>query len=375
MIKVKLYPFKALDKSLRAEMTAMRDGQSAYENPFFDLDFADILSRLRDDTHVAVAHDDHGLLGFWALHVRPDRWARPIGGPFSDWHGPVMRDGTLELPAGDFLKKAGLKGMTAHSLQPASFAACTMCEVSAAGVAHLPEGAAAYLEIMKVLHPKHAKNLRRAERLIKRDFGGPVFDIDNTSIEDFNWVMETKQTQYVRTGKHDVLGTDWARSMMEILRTEKFRRLRGRLSTLRFGNRLVAGEFNILSDTVMNGWITVYDTDYAKYSPGHMLMREVICDMENTGQVMCELGAGDNAYRKYYESYQRPVQNIVINAPGTLRPLAAGWRLAERAGPAKISGVMARMRRRGDQIFASELTTGARLRGLKDALKGPTKPR
>ena len=293
MVKVELFSFKELNDRLRAEMTALRDVQSVYDSPFFDLDFAELISRARADVRVAVAHDEKGLLGYWPLHVRPDKWARAIGGAFSDWHGPIMRADQHGFRPEDILRLVGLKGMTANGLRPPGLAANSGGEISACGMACTPDGGDAYRALMRSLHPKHFKNLRRAERLIERDFGAMEITIDDMSVDAFDWVMETKQAQYLRTGKHNVLGPAWTQDMMAALRTERFPRLRGRLSTLRLGGKLAAAEFDLLSDKIVHGWITVFDHEYANYSPGHLLMLAVICDMENTGHEICDVGAGD----------------------------------------------------------------------------------
>lgn len=369
MITVRRHSFDGLDPKLRADMDAMRDGQSAYDNPFFDLDFAQIVASVRDDTQLLVAHDTAGLLGFWPVHVRPGKWARAIGCPFSDWHGPVMRAGDRSLAPQEFLHKAGLRGMTANGLQPQNLTAGCGGTISASSIAYAPAGGVAYREQMRSLHPKHFKNLRRAERMIERDFGAMDITIDDMSQEAFQWLMDTKREQYVRTGKHDVLAPTWVKGMMANLRTARHPRLRGRLSTLRLGGKIAAAEFDLLSDKVVHGWITAFDQDYAIHSPGHLLMLAVICNMEHTGQTICDVGAGNHTYKKYYESYQRPVEHAVLRTGQGLRPLAEGWRFIEQKSPHSLSNRMQAMRRRGDQIFGSELSPARRLRGLATAFK------
>jgi len=368
MIKVELYPFEAIDAGLRANMVALRDAQSIYDSPFFDLDFAELISGVRADVRVAVAQDEKGLLGYWPLHVRPDKWARAIGGAFSDWHGPVLRQGEQEVSPEEFLKQAGLKGMTANGLRPPGLSASCRGDISACGIAQTPNGGLAYRELMTRLHPKHYKNLRRAERLSERDFGRMDVIVDDTSIDAFEWLMASKQAHYLRTGKHNVLGPLWVQSMMAKLRTERFPRLRGRLSTLRLDGKFAAAEFDLLSDKVVHGWITVFDQDYASYSPGHLLLLSVICDMENTGHEICDIGAGAHAYTKYYESYQQPVERAILETGLGARPAAAAWRMIEARAPGSLSGLMASMRRRGDQIFGSDISPQGRLSGLAQAV-------
>lgn len=367
-MKVDLLPYLSIGQDLRDEMTALRNHCSIYDSPFFDPDFAAVLAKVRNDVFVITVQDAAGLAGFWPLHVRPGKWARPIGAAFSDWHGPVLREGFRDILPVNLLEKAGLKGMTAGGLQPHHMGACSGGEIMGAGLATTPDGGEAYRALMRSLHPKHFKNLRRAERLIAKDVGEMVLNIDDTSREAFDWLMSTKQEQYIRTGKHNVLGPPWVQDMMEALFTQRLPRLRGRLSTLRLGGKLAAAEFDLLSDKVVHGWITAYDHAYAGYSPGHLLMLSVIADMENTGHEVCDMGAGNHAYTKHYESYVRPSERVIIKTSGAFRPFASIWRAAETAMPGRAKTTMQSMRHRGDQIFNTELNSKDRLKGLAQAL-------
>ena len=366
-MQVECLRFDALSGSMRSELAALRDAQERYDNPFFDLDFAGHIAEFRDDTRVLVARDEAGLLGYWALHVRPNKWARAIGAPFSDWHGPVIRAGSALAPD-EFLRLGGLRGMTATGLKPMQLKAQFGGVISACGIAATPDGADAYRAQMRGLHPKHFKNVRRAERLIARDFKTSEVRIDDTSLEAFEWLMSMKQKQFDATGKHNVLKPDWVQSMMGGLRTKRYPRLRGRLSTLRFDGELAAAEFDILSDKVVHGWITSYNHDFSNYSPGHILMLSVISDMENTGHSICDIGADNHAYKTYYESYQEPTEYTVIRTGVGTRPLASAWRFCEEKTPARLNNLMVRVRRRSDQVFSTELDLAGRVRGLLHAL-------
>ena len=374
MVRVECLSYDALGDQLRRDLVAMRDRQAIYDSPFFDLDFAGILATVRKDTRILVASDDEGVLGYWALHVRPDKWARPIGAPFSDWHGPVMRAEQTSLTPEKFLQLGGLRGMTVTALKPQSLSAQCGGEISACGMVETPDGAGAYRSVMAGLHKKHFKNLRRVERRIEQDFENSALTMDDTSRDAFDWLMSLKQDQYLKTGKHNVLKPDWVRAMMDALRNRSFPRLRGRLSSLRFNGQLAAAEFDILSDKIVHGWITAYDQAYAKYSPGHILMLAVIGDMENTGHVSCDIGADDHAYKTYYETYQQPVERVVLRAGNGRRPLAAAWRVLETRSPDSVNAMLAKMRRRGDQIFSADLSLTGRTSGLIQALLPRKKP-
>lgn len=367
MIDVQLTPIAHIETGHLSQMVALRDSLDIYDSPFFDLDFAHIVASVRRDVFIAHAHDDKGLLGFWPLHVRPGKWARPIGGAFSDWHGPVLRAEAAVFAPEAFLLKAGLKGMTAPRLQPAGLSASWGGQVTPVSIAYLPDGAEIYKESMKGQHQKHYKNLRRYQRLMHKDFSSVEILIEDDSPEAFDWLMQEKHKQYVQTGKHDVLAPDWVQNMMSRLRTARMARLRGRLSTLRLDGKLAAAEFNLLSDKVVHGWITAFDQAYAAYAPGHLLMLGVICNMEETGHKMCDIG--DQSYSKYYQSFQKPVENCILRTGQGMRPLARSWQIAETCLPGGLGQNMARLRRRGDQIFTTDIEPLTRARSLAKSLK------
>jgi len=372
-MRVELLKYADLDAATLDALRAIRDAGSQYDSPFFDLEFARQLSLVREDTRILVLYEHNSLAGYWAMHVRPDKWARPIGAAFSDWHGPVLRNDLARTDPDRLLQLAGVKGMTVNGLLNESFARPTSArlEVAAVGQALIDTGGAeAFLLNQRQRYPKYAKNIRRAERLIENEFEGMTFVADDRSSEALDWLLASKSAQYNATGLHDVLAPVWVQNLMRNLHGCESPGFEGRLSTLRFGDVLVAAEFDLVSETIVHGWITVFDNDYARYSPGHLLIREIICDMERTGHSINDMGAGTSAYKKYYETVAVPAHAGVVRSDHGTRPLAAGWRFAEKTLPPKVSGTLASIRRRTDQIAGTDLEAGRRFAGFCKAVLG-----
>ena len=352
--------------------TQMRDASPAYDDPFFDPEFARLVGALREDTFIAVGFDAGKLepVAFWPMHVRPGGWARPIGGPFSDWHGPVVRAGDPVGPC-VMLTAAGLSGFTAFGM-PGELSWGHLGERAGSNMTDMSEGWETYLATQTKLYPKHFKKIRRMQRNLERDFGEVSYDMDDTSREAFDWLIARKRAQFARTGRHDVLGPDWARQMLDKLRAHQSPRLSARLMTMKVDDKIIAAEFNICSDRVIHGWLTGYDTDYGQYSPGYMLQHHILKEMDHLEQTIYDAGIGLDYYKKYYTNYQLPVDTGVLRAEpgaGLPRVFADGWRLAENSLPGYPRRVMGKVRRRTDQIVMAELTTGARLNGFAKALK------
>jgi len=376
-MQVELFKPSEMNETFWQAFREMRDADARYDDPFFDPEFARLIGDLRDDTYIAVAFGE-GLTGpvaFWPLHVRPGGWTRPIGGPFSDWHGPVIRLG-LTLDPAEMLKGAGLTGFTAFGMMAHLSEGHIETRVGA-NMTDLSAGFDAFLENQRQQFPKHFKKIRRMQRNMERDFADITYHIDDQSTEAFDWVMSRKSEQFVRTGKHDVLGPDWAQKMMTRLRRHKSERLSARLSTLRFDGRIAAAEFNLQSDTVMHGWITAFDPEFHYYSPGYMLQHEILRRMPDMGLYTYDAGPGLDYYKKYYCNYQLPVEEGPLRAAegGRAMPrvLPSTWRAMEAALPARAAQIMGKVRRRTDQIMLSETTLGGRARGFVSALKPAAK--
>jgi len=67
MVKVLLNSFDDLDEAMKAQLRELRDGQAVYDSPFFDIDFAEIVSRVRSDVQIALAFEGEVLLGYCCL--------------------------------------------------------------------------------------------------------------------------------------------------------------------------------------------------------------------------------------------------------------------------------------------------------------------
>ena len=350
----------------------MRNADPAYDDPFFDPFFARILADVRPDTRIAVAfgEDLTGPIAFWPMHVRPDGWARPIGGPFSDWHGPIVKPGTAIDPAA-FLAAAGLSGFTAFGM-PAALSHGHLTERAGSNMVDVSMGWDAYAAQQSKLYPKHFKKMRRVRRNADRDFSEIRFDFDDISRDAFDWLINRKRQQFLKTGRHDVLSSKWARRMLERLRGHYSPRLSAHLMTLRFDGRVAAAEFNLLSDTTIHGWIIAYDPELSYYAPGYMLQHEILRRMGELGRTTYDFGPGLDYYKKYYTNYQLPLDTGVLRpnaAPGFHRLMAGSWRAAEQIMPGPAGRLMGKVRRRTDQIVMSETSFTGRLGGIARALR------
>lgn len=340
-------------------------------DPLLHPDFARLMGNVRSDTHIALAEDGEELVGFWGLHLRAGGWARPLGGPFSDWHAPLIAPG-IALDPLDLLKRAGVAGMTVHGYCPRPGEPCRAGHRTGAHLSVLKPDYATWHETQRTAYPKHFKKMRRIRRNLERDFSEVVIETDDRSDASFEAILRLKREQFARTGRHDVLASDWAQAMVSQMRASTAEHLHLRNITLYVDGTFAAGEVVICSPNVVHGWLTAYVPDYAVYSPGYIITESIIEDMPARGQHVYDAGCDADHYKKYYTNVMAPLDQGVLRAANGLtdpmRLLGACYRATEAAMPGRVGHLMGKVRRRSDQILLSEITPGARLRGFGQAL-------
>lgn len=371
-MKYELYRPQEMSAEQWQIYATLRNARAIYDDPFFDPDFARLVGDVREDTRIGFASDKDGVFAVWALHLRPGNWARPIGAPFSDWNGPILAEDT-ELTVPEILAGFDISGMTTQGFKPSTFVATDGLQRVGANLTDLSGGWDAFLADQQRTWPKHFKKVRRLYRNVERDFPAWQFNWDDQRQHRFQRVIDLKQQQFVRTGYHNVLNTDWTRALFDRLRSFEGPRLRARLLTLDFDDQLAAGEFNLQSDTVLHGWITAYDQAFSKYSPGNLLVHEGLRQMPENGLTIYDAGPGLDHYKRHYTNLQAPIESGVIS--GTTTPFQASrlagqvWRLGEQVMPSPARSLMARARRRMDQIASVDTTLSGRASGVLNALQ------
>jgi CelD/BcsL family acetyltransferase involved in cellulose biosynthesis len=358
-----------------AAWSALRAADPRLDSPFLSPHFARCAGSVRDDARVLVVRGEGGAPHlFLPLQFSRSGLARPLGAPLCDVSGPIAAAG-----AADLLSRAlGRTGLAAYAFAgwPAAPQAkgVKLRHTDASAVADLSTGFDTFLEGQRAAHPKHFKKMRRLARQAENDHGPATITFGPASAEDLATLIGWKREQYARTGRHDVLGPDWTRALLDACAALHAHDFAGVMATLRYDGKLAAAEFGLRSGATLHGWIAGYDPAFASCSPGLILQERLLEHAAASGVTRAVLGTGEGHYKKHYTSFSEPVDEGVVAAAGLAggaRALAAGLLLAVeqgRFGPA--SRLAVRTRRRMDVILAVETSMGGQVRGLARAIGG-----
>lgn len=346
-----------------AAWSAIQRSHPAFRSPLLSPHFARAVGRVRDDARVAMISRGGERVAFFGFHQRPGGFGRPLGAPFSDYHGAVSTADT-GLEPGQIIALAGLKAfrhnglIDPHGLFPATEDGVEAFAIELNGT---PDD---YLEAVRAASPKKFKNYRRlAHRLAEV---GPLTIRADTSQDAFNAVMEWKSDQFFRTGVQDVLRPQWASALMQTLFERRTGPMTGLLLSLYAGDTLVGGHFGVREGGVYHPWIASMSPEMAAFSPGQTFLDQAIRAMPALGLEVYDLGCGHDHYKRPFAPTISLVGSGFHSAPGGTfkRAEEAAWTF----GPLGRSSAVDKVRRRLDHIATADPSIRGRVQGLLEAV-------
>jgi CelD/BcsL family acetyltransferase involved in cellulose biosynthesis len=295
-------------------------------NPCFAPEFTQAVAGARDDVEAAIIEQGGELAAIFPFQRRSGSRAVPAGGIVSDYHGLICRPGFACDPR-ELLKACGLVAWDFDRLLASQklFAPYhKLCEPSAR--IDLSKGYAAYEAQRQAAGTHQIKKCEYMMRRMVREVGPLRFVCHSSDPRLLAQVLAWKSNQYRRSGWKDLFATHWGRALVERIHALHSPGFAGMLSLLYAGDRLVAGHIGMRSYTVWHYWFPAYDRQFARYSPGIILLLKMAQAAEELGLRRIDIGTGMTLYKK------RLMNSSVQVAEGSVeRPSGLGLlRLARR---------------------------------------------
>lgn len=370
-MKYKLYHPKDLSAEQWQIYASLRDARAIYDNPLFDPDFARLVGEVREDTRIGFASDSNGVFAVWPMHIRPGNWARPIGSPFSDRNGPVLAENVELLPE-EILAGFELSGFTTQGLLLPKATAADGRAPRCVNAADLSQGWREFIKDRERYWPKHFDTLALHQDAAKRDHAAVRFVWNDTTEAAVSRLFELKHARFTRSGYYNALTAPWCRDLFERLRKFEGPRLRAQLSSLSFGDQVVASAFNLQSDKVLHGWSRATDRAFDAYAPHDLLLQNLLRGMRENGTTWFDAGTDfEREMLPYANAHSRVEAGVIAGSTGRVSPArlaGRAWRIGEQIVPAPARALMTRARQHMDRIVAVETTWSGRAGGMFAAL-------
>lgn len=276
---------------------AIQSSRPDFDNPFLSAEFALAVGRARPDARVAVVEDGDRIVAFFPFERRSLGLGVPIGAGLSDCQA-IVCEREIDLDVRELLSRCGLAAWRFDHLVSTERAMVGPVVIECASpFIDLSVGFAAYLASEEPRTSERFGRVFRRERKLARQVGPVRFGFDVHDDAALARLMTWKSEQYRRTGRPDRFAVrSTVQLVRELAHTEK-PNLSGTLMTLYAGDRLVAVEFSLRSETTLAGWFPAYDPELSRYSPGSIRTLRTVEAAGLAGLQLYDLGKGEEEYK------------------------------------------------------------------------------
>ncbi len=345
-----------LDPALRAAWTALRADNPVLASPYFAPEFYEAVASVTRTARLVVVEHGGQVTGLLPVQRRAPGVFGPIGGPLNDIHGLIAAAGEA-TPCGDVLADAGI-GLLVLRHAPIGAAAlgARFGQNHAFHVMTLAGGYADY-EARRLPFAKSAfRAIRTRSDKARKEYGELTHVFDDRSERTLETLIGWKREQFAATKQPNLFDVRWVRELTDRLHTSRDPALRGQLSSLYFGDKLVAAHFGLRTRDTLHYWFPGYDPAVAELSPGNILLRHMAMSAASEGVQALHLGAGDYRYKLEFADCSFPVTDGVAFAGSSLgrTAAAAGHALARLTQklPDALSPLPGRALKRLDRSLA-----------------------
>jgi len=301
-----ILPADELPEDVLRFWATLCEKQPHYRSPFFSPAFTRAVASVREDVYVCLLVRGGRLVGvlpfeFSTPRARFLRVAEPVGADFNDFFG-VLLEPNLEISVRDLLRLAGLNGLWAMNLHQRQTVLGIIGHDRYPGsaIVYGPDPTAYWAQVRSENSHFTAQTERRERRLVK-DHGPLRFRLHTDGLENvLEHLIDIKRDQYRRTGVPDVMTPEWKRRLMHRLAQETDSQCVGTLSTVHAGDIWVASHLGLRHGPLLHYWFPVYNQDLSKYSPGHILIKQIVEQTPRAGIHEMDFGCGEGQHKKSY---------------------------------------------------------------------------
>ena len=280
----------------RAAWRGAQRADPSLSSPFLAPEFALAVDAARDDARVAVVDGLGEAPAFFAFSV-DEHVGAPIGATISDAQALVGgTDAPWDAPA--LVRSSGLESWRFDHLVSTQVAFTPFHHARhASPVADLSHGHDAYLDEVRARSKDVLSQSARRRRKLGREVGDVVFEWHDPASATLETLFAWKSAQYRATGVWDRFDQPWIVEVVRTLAATVSEGLTGAVATLRAGDTLVAVHLGLLGPDRLVWWFPAYDPRFAAYSPGLVLLLDLVAESATRGVQLVDLGRGEHHYK------------------------------------------------------------------------------
>jgi CelD/BcsL family acetyltransferase involved in cellulose biosynthesis len=286
----------------RAAWSEIRATDPLLASPHFTVELLQQVAAVRPGVEVAVLLRNGEPSGFLPYQRGRGGRAEPYAGTLSDLQAMIVR------PDEDFDPRLLLRGcnlsrfhfseLMAHQQAFAPFHAVT----GEAPYIDISQGFETYRQQRRAAGTDEVQQALRKMRKLEREVGLLRFEPHCSDPLILERLIAWKAEQMAARRMPNALAAPWQQQLLRRLLDVREEPLRGILSALFLGDRLVAGMMGVFAFGVLNGWVTAYDAEFSRYSPGLLLHVQLAQSAADLGIHRIDMGRGSEMYKQSFRS-------------------------------------------------------------------------
>ncbi len=283
----------------RPAWSALREGNPALRSPYFAWSFIDIVARHRGGVEVSVFEEGSRPAGYLPFQRAAPRAAEPVGTPLSDYHGTIAGPG-LRFDPRRWLEACELDSFAFDHLVVDQPGWEPFVEARPRSpYVDLSTGLDAWMGERRRNGRSAFDRLGELGRALVRAHGPLRFERDSRDPVLLERLLALKSDQYRRTlgDGRDLFARPEMVAIVNEIHGCREPELCGVLSVLWAGDTLAAAHFGMRSADLLHWWFPVYAPALKRYSPGALLLLEIVRAAPAAGIRLIDFGKGAEAYK------------------------------------------------------------------------------
>lgn len=298
MVKYSCIPARELSADLRGRWDAIQRSTQSFASPYFRPEFTEAVAQVRKDVYVGLIENDGEAVGFFPHHRKASGTGRPVGLALSDYHG-VIAVPFAKWTAEGLLRSCKLGRWEFDHLPATQRQFITpSCTTAISPIIDLSGGFYGYENSRDSSARKQLREIRRKRERLAEHIGDVTFSAHTAEPDILRMLLRWKSEQCRRTGVTDFFAIDWCVGLVKQIHGIRGPSFGGILSCLRARETVVAIHFAMYGPRVWHSWFPAYDTRFREYSPGMILLLEMIHEAAERNISHIDLGKGMSLYKK-----------------------------------------------------------------------------
>jgi CelD/BcsL family acetyltransferase involved in cellulose biosynthesis len=195
--------------------------------------------------------------------------------------------------------------------------------------ADLSAGYERYIQQCRASGSDEIMQAERKARKLAREIGEVHFTQHEARTEVMEQLISWKREQYHKSNLVDAFREPWTGELLRRIAHVQTPEFAGICSVLRVGDRIVAAHMGMRSRHIFHHWFPAYHREFARYSPGNILLLRMAQALAGSGVQTIDFGKGGLHWKQSFMTGTTELREGFVELPSLVTSARRLRRMAE----------------------------------------------